>query len=106
MKSVDHLVKVAERLARKMSLAQTQTLQAGEIAKILHDANLPPSDYTTKEIGPLLNTAGVPENASVEISILVDPRLVVTFQVKTNPPDKSAAVLQRLLQSKYATKMS
>lgn len=103
MKSVDHLVKVAERFARKISLAQAQvSAQSGDIANALQAKGLL---ISSNDVGPLLNTAHVPETATVKIDLMVDSKLDAHFVVTTNPPDKSAGILKTLLERKYGANM-
>jgi hypothetical protein len=104
MKSVERLTKIADRFARKMSLAQaTTTMQPGEIAALLKSVNASP---TPAEIAPFLNTAKCPENVSIQVNIVIDAKLNVVFQVQANPQNNCAAILQKILQSKYSARIS
>lgn len=105
MKSVEHLTKIADRFVRKMSLAQavTTTMQPYQIAELLKSVNAMP---LAAEIGPLLNTAKCPENVSIKIDIFIDAKLNVTFHITSVPQNNCAAILQRILQGKYAAKIS
>jgi len=80
----------------------TTSAQAGDIQKALEDAGL---WEKSKEVGPLLNTAKVPDNVKVEIWLKVDSHLNVTISVKTDPKDSSGGRLAALLNPKYAAKM-
>jgi hypothetical protein len=100
MKSVNNLIKLAERFAYK--LAQ-QTAQPGEIASALKAAGL---FDKSAEVAPLLNAAGVPDDVKVEISIMVDKTLNCTYVVDTNPAKPAAAIkLRGLLGVKYGSAM-
>lgn len=99
MNSVDKLFKLADRLARKMSLGQ-QTAQSGEIQKALQDAGL---WDRTSEVSALLASAGVDDGA-VTIGFRVDSGLNFTFQVSATPP-AAATKLAGLLKMKYAGPM-
>ena len=98
--SVERLIKVAELYEK---LAQSRSAQAGDIEMALKEADL---WVSTKEIAPLLNTAKVPETASVNISVSVDQNLNVKFIVQTDPKSNSANTLSKLLEKQYSSKMS
>ena len=103
MKSVDHLVKIAERFVRKVSLAQTMKAQPGDIETALNNARVKPSP---QDIAPLLNVAKVPEDVSLDIKISVDPKLNVKFLVAANPTHNAVATLTSLLDRKYSLLMT
>lgn len=101
MSYTDHLFKLAERLARKISLAQAQSAQPGEIMAVLKSAGL---WEKTQEVAPLLAKAGISDDATVAISIVVDSKLDVNYVVQTNPP-AAAIKLRGLLKAKYGAAM-
>lgn len=101
MSSVDKLTKLADRFARKLSLAQVPTAQAGDIENALKAAGL---WERSAEVAPLLNQAGVADDASVAISIMVDSKLDVKYHVQTQPP-AAAIKLAGLLRARYAQGM-
>lgn len=105
MKSLQKLAHLADRFELKMSLAQAPSFsaQSGEIEKVLRDANAFPSP---EAISPLLNTAKVPESASVTIRALIDPTLSVKFSAVTMPNDISSGSLSKLLDSQFASNMA
>ncbi len=99
MKSVDNLVKLAERFARKISLAQ-QTAQPGEIVKALQDGGVwgKPED-----LFPLADQAGLPQGPCT-FNFTVDKNLNTTFHtvcsVKGATP-ASQIKMNSLLKNKY-----
>lgn len=97
MKSVDNLVKLAERFARKISLGQKVFAQPGEIQKALTDAGI---WEKSAEVAQLLPKAGV-DDGPVAVSIVVDSQLNVNFSVSATPP-AAATKLAALLKGKYA----
>jgi len=104
MKSVERLEKVADRFARKMSLAQaTTTMQPVEIKNLLTKMNVFP---LPNDIAPLLNTAKCPETVNILVDFIIDAKLNVTFKITATPQNNCAAIYQRILQSKYAAKIS
>lgn len=105
MKSVERLIKIADRFARKISLAQavTTTMQPGQIADLLKSVNAMP---LSAEIAPFLNTAKCPEDANILVDIIIDAKLNVTFKITATPPNNCAAILQKILQGKYAARIS
>lgn len=101
MSSSDKLNKLADRFARKLSLAQTSSAQAGDIETALKAANL---WEKAPEVAPLLNAAGVADDASVAVSIIVVKGLDVKYHVDTSPP-AAAIKLAALLKAKYGAAM-
>lgn len=127
MSSIDKLNKLADRFARKIVLGQVEqgpvaqprqefpvehsgatlsggmsgTAQAGDIETALRAANLWDK---ASEVSPLLNAAGVSDDASVKISIVVDAKLDVKYHVETQPP-AAAIKLAALLKNKYSAAM-
>lgn len=101
MKSVDKLLKLAERFSRKISLAQQSSAQAGDIENALKAARL---WDLSQAVSPLLNQAGVSDTAPVKITIVVDSKLDVKFTVETQPP-AAALKLAGLLRTKYSAAM-
>lgn len=98
--SIDKLTKLADRFARKLSLAQAATAQAGEIQQVLKDAGL---WEKSPEVAPLLNAAGVGDGA-VAIVLSVDKTLSVKYNVTASPP-AAGIKLASLLKSKYGAAM-
>lgn len=101
MSSTEKLLSLADRFEHKV--AQTQGAQAGDIENALKEAGLWVSSDT---IAPLLNTARVPANVALNISVVVDKGLNVKFQVDATPPHPSSASLKQLLERAYSNKMS
>jgi hypothetical protein len=89
-------------LQGKRPASMKASAQAGDIEEALKKAGL---WNKTNEIAPLLNQAGVPEDAKVFIRIKVDKRLNVKILVKTKPDHKSARTLEGKLNQLYASKM-
>lgn len=101
MRSVEYLVKLAARFSQK--LAQTVSAQPGDIERALSNARVKPS---SQDIAPFLNMAKVPDDVSLDIKVVVDPKLSVKFLVTASPPSASANALKSLLDRKYSTLMS
>lgn len=101
--STERLFKLAERFARKISLAQSA--QAGDIERNLKDAGL----WGTPEsiLFPILDELDINPNVEVTTSIKVDSNFNVTFPsvVKGLPPAKSLAVAAKL-KEKYGQSFS
>lgn len=103
MTSADKLLKLAARFAEKIALAQAQTAQPGDIDSALSRAGARPS---SNDIAPLLNTAKVPDNVSLDIRAVVDKNMNVKFHVAATPAHASANSLAAVLDRTYAPKMS
>lgn len=101
MSSVDRLNKLADRFARKIVLGQASSAQAGDIETALRAAGLWDK---AAEVSPLLNAAGVSDDASVKVAIVVDGKLDVKYHVDTQPP-AAAIKLAALLRNKYGAAM-
>jgi len=99
MSSVDRLFKLADRFARKISLGQNV---AGDFQNVLQAAGLWDK---SAEVAPMINTAGIPDVASIAINILIDsqfnckinasatvpiPPLPETPKADATPEDKTA----------------
>lgn len=97
MSSVNKLFKLADRFARKISLAQKV---AGDFQDALQAAGLWDK---SNEVSPMLATAGV-DNGPVAITIHLDKGMNVKFLVSATPP-AAAAKLAALLAAKYAAAM-
>ena len=81
MSSVDRLFKLAERFARKISLGQKV---AGDFQNILQAAGLWDK---SGEIAPMLNAVGMPDEAKLDIRILIDSQFNCKYKVTpTTPP--------------------
>jgi hypothetical protein len=103
MKSLEKMVIVAGEMERKwIRTGQVVGAQAADIEAALAAARL--WDLSA-QVSPLLNQAGVPDSASVAVSIVADKMLNINFLVSTNPPHASAAKLAQILKNIYATKM-
>ncbi len=103
MSSVDKLLKLAARFAEKVALAQAQSAQPGDIDSALSRAGARPS---SNDIAPLLNTARVPDNVSIDVKAVVDKNMNVKFHVAATPTHASANSLAAVLNRTYAPKMS
>jgi ribosomal protein L11 len=99
--SIDKLTKLADRFARKLSLGQSNSAQAGDIEGALKAAGL---WEKAPEVAPLLNAAGVADDATVAVSIIVDNKLDVKYHVDTSPP-AAAIKLAALLKAKFGAAM-
>lgn len=107
MNSVDKLVKLAERFARKLSLGQQVVNEVDLVEKALTDAGLFGPTALPKLnsiVSPMLNQAGVADDASVTITFTVEPNLNIKFHVATSPP-AAAIKLAQLLRSKFGPLM-
>lgn len=103
MNAVKNLLRVAAKIEQKLNkTAQVASAQAGDVEQVLRGAGL---WDLSNNVAPLLNTAHVPETASVQINIVVDKALKVNFVVSLTPPHSSALALARLLKNSYGAKM-
>jgi hypothetical protein len=103
MSAISKLISLGKRIETKLVItAQTTSAQASDIELALQAAKL--WDLSA-QVAPLLNSAGVPETVALQINILVDKALNVSFEVKTTPPHGSANALARLLKAAYGNKM-
>lgn len=100
MSSVDKLFKLADRLARKISLGQSA--QPGDIQSNLQEARL---WDLTNDLFPLLDQADIPAGVPVHLDIVVDSNFNVTYPVKTKDAAKGQK-LSVLVKSKYGQAMS
>lgn len=103
MTNVKKIARLADRYELKISLAQTQGAQAGDIETALKSAGL---WVASDQIAPMLTTAKVPEDVAVSVSVVVDKGLAVRFQVQTTPNSPTGATLAKLLERAYSAKMS
>jgi hypothetical protein len=101
MKSVNNLIKLAERFAYKLSQAQLTSAQPDDIRVVLEKAGM---WEKSAEVAPMLNTAGVADDATVSIDFTVDKGLNIHFRVATTPP-AAAAKLTALVKAKYGNAM-
>lgn len=98
MKSVDNLVKLAERFARKISLAQQTSAQPGEIQSALEAAGVwgKPDD-----LFPLADAAGLPQGPCT-FTFTVNKSLDTTFHtVCPGAPAAAQIKMNGLLRNKY-----
>jgi hypothetical protein len=103
MKSLEKMSSLADRFEQKLlKQAQVVSAQSGTIQDALTAAKL---WELSDQVVPMLNQAGVPENASVATSIVVDKLLNVNILVTTTPPHASAAKLAQLLKNSFSAKM-
>lgn len=83
MSSVDKIFKLAERFARKISLGY-QSADADAVEKALQRVGLWDK---SAEIAPLVQAAGVPDEAKLDIRVIVDSQFNCKFKViPTTPP--------------------
>lgn len=103
MKNIEKLLKLADKIEKRLKKeAQMTSAQASDVEDALKAAGL---WELSSNVSPMLNAAGVPESATVQINIVVDKTLRVSFVVSLNPPHASALILARLLKNAYAGKM-
>lgn len=105
MKYVDYMTKLANRFERKLSLAQ-QSAQSGELQKALSDAGALPGPDA---VSPLLNAVGIPDTSAVEIFMVIDHNLNVTFSSVMTPaftPDPSKTEQQNQQELARLTKLA
>ncbi len=81
MSNTDRLFKLAERFARKVSLAQ-QSAQSGELENVLKDAGVWGSP---NDLFPLADEAEIPGGVPITFAIVVDSGLNVSFKLDTEP---------------------
>lgn len=103
MKSVDKLIKLAERFSHKISLAQSA--QKGDVQYNLELARL----WGTPEssLFPILDELGIDPKYPVVTNIQVDSSLNVTFpSVITGLPPAKSLALSKALKDKYGQSFS
>lgn len=84
--------------------AQLTSAQPGEIQNVLHNAKLWDK---SQEVSPLLSQVGVPDDASVSISIIANKGPAVNFHTELSPENKILAnKLNLILKNKYSPAMS
>jgi hypothetical protein len=99
--NVNTLYKLAIRFEKQ---AQVVSAQPGDIQNCLENAKL---WNLSTAVSPILNQAGVPDDASVNISILVSEGPSVAYDVVLTPPNpKVSAQLNRFLKQKLSTIMT
>lgn len=103
-KIIQKLIKIAENHQEIIQkLAQQASAQAGDIQVALQKNNL---WELSGNIAPLLNQAGVSEDASVAISIVVDKGPTLKYGVVLTPPNAGVAnKLSALINSHYGAPM-
>jgi hypothetical protein len=84
---------------KMLSKAQMPSAQSGDIEDVLKSSGL---FDVAQQVSPLLDQAGVPGNASVEIGLTIDRGLNPSFPVITNPPSPTARALSGLLKQHFA----
>jgi len=103
MNSVDKLFKLADRFARKISLAEDKLpmpAQPGDIQDALANANL---WGVPDNLFALADQAGLDADVNVATFINIDQNLNVTFKVTTSPAKPAqAAKFTTLLQQTYS----
>lgn len=100
---MDHnkLYKLAKQFQKQ---SQLFSAQSGDIENVLKNANL---WELSKAVAPLLNTAGVPDDASVTIQILVSAGTIIAYNTILDPTNPKVAVnLNNLLKAKFAIPMT
>ena len=104
-KIIAKLLKIANNQQKIIQkLAQTTSAQAGDVENALKKANL---WELAAQVSPLLNEAGVPDDASVAINIIVDKGPMVKYAVLLNPPNAGMAnKLAVSLNRHYSAAMS
>lgn len=93
-----------KRIANKfqVKLGQLASAQSADIQDALAKAGL---WELSNQVAPMLNTARVPETASVQINLIVDKTLNVNFNVVLTPQSNASAVLSRMLKANFGAKM-
>lgn len=108
MKSLDRILKIAERFEDKItsSLAAKyaqQSAQSGDIQDALTAAGL---WELSAAIAPMLSTVGIADDAKVAVFIDVDNALNVTYPVVITPPNPGQAFkLAAAIKVKYGNAM-
>jgi hypothetical protein len=99
LQSIYNFAKAFEKKAQAVVSAQ-----AGEIQSCLEQAKL---WQLQNVVSPLLNTAGVPDDATVNISILVGKGDVVAYNAVLEPNNpKVSTKLNAILKQKFSIPMS
>lgn len=94
----------AAKKFEKQAQTVTVTAQPGDIQTALEQANL---WNMQKAVAPMLNQAGVPEDATVNISVLADTGPKVGYNVLLQPNNpKISNTLAALLKQKFAPAMT
>jgi hypothetical protein len=100
--SLEKLLKLAanyEKMADSIMSAQPSDIEG-----VLQSAGL---WNLSKDVSPMLNSAGVPDDAGVSISIVVGNKLETNFVVALTPPNpKASKTLSYMLHNKYAAAFS
>lgn len=99
---INTLYKLAVKFEKQAQAVMSA--QSGEIQTVLENARL---WQLSANVSPLLNQAGVPDDAAVTIFILINKGPVVTFKTVLNPNNpKVAATLDMLLKQKLSVPMT
>jgi len=103
---MNKLNKLAKIFEFKMKYAQESTAQAGDFEHVLKNTNL---WEKTNDVAKLVQKAGVPDDASININIAVDKNMNVSYTVLVDPVtpagSKSAISLSNLLKATFGDSM-
>lgn len=106
-KIIEQLIKIADKqqkIIQKLVQAQQVSAQPSDVQASLEKANL---WSLTNQVSPLLNSAGVPDDATVNISIMAGKGPTVNYGVALNPPNANVSnKLSNLLKQHYSAPMS
>src|ERR1700722_6329736 len=106
-KVIEQLIKIAEnqqKIIEKLVQAQKVSAQPADVQDSLEKSNL---WSLTNQISPLLNMAGIPDDATVNISIVAGKGPTINYGVNLQPPNMNAShKLSALLKQNYAASMS
>jgi flagellar basal body P-ring protein FlgI len=106
-KIIEQLIKIAEnqqKIIEKLVQAQKVSAQPADVQASLEKANL---WSLTNQVSSLLNVAGVPDDAAVNISIMAGKGPTINYGVDLQPPNINVShKLSALLKQNYATSMS
>lgn len=104
MENFKKLLRVAKKFELKYIVAQQVAAQPADVEKTLSNAGL---WNLSNEVSPLLETAKVPNEASVELKINVKPGGEVSFTALIEPANpKASQTLSLLLMKNFGRKMS
>jgi hypothetical protein len=96
------IIKIAEN--QKLAGTPTTSAQPSDVEAALKNANL---WELSKQVSPLLNQAGVPDDAAVAINIIADKGGLVKYIPTINPPNPNVSnKLGSLLMKQYSASMS
>lgn len=103
MKFTKQVFAIADKFEQIITKAQIHaSTQSGDVEAALKIAGL---FDVSSQVAPFLDQAKVPENASVDISIVVDKHLNPNYSVTLTPASSAAHMLANIIKQHYAVPM-